>query len=451
MRTARRHCLTTLSLAMSILAGFAGCAPARPAPGTIAPATVRATNGDAAADLRTLDAWEARRAALVREDALLGPGSPRAGDLALAGTWLAFARDAYIAERRSNAADEAFAEARRLIERMEAKGTVASAPVHADTTKPVATKPVAIQPVVLTAGTSQYPRLWSRAQALADGKYGTVVRQLVAEVELELARAAAGAERDSLARDNSRLASAGEALPEGAVPMRLASDASRRGSKAVCTLAPHLARAEQLVAAAEARVAQAIAKAHADSLLQARLAFLADIRNDDRVRTRPVHFALDKDVLSPASRALLDKVSGALKAHPELVVVLEGHTDPRGSVAYNLDLSRRRATAVRDYLRGTGLDVSRVEVKGFGLAMRKTEGTGPEAYALDRRVMVRFSMDDGTPIAETDELLDLQIEAAQRALGRTDAGARGTRATARSTSGTSKTKRAPTARAGKRS
>jgi OmpA family len=136
------------------------------------------------------------------------------------------------------------------------------------------------------------------------------------------------------------------------------------------------------------------------------------------VRTRPVHFALDKDELSVASRALLDKVAAALREHPGLVVVLEGHTDPRGSVAYNLDLSRRRARAVHRYLEGTGLDVSRIDVKGLGLAARRTTGTSREAYALDRRVMVRFSMEDGTPIAETEELLDVQVEEARREAAR---------------------------------
>src|SRR3954468_5347976 len=131
--------LSTMSMMSALMLG--ACAPARPAPDAIAPATVRATNGDAAADLRTLDRWEARRAALVREDALLGPGSPRARELALAGTWLAFARGAHVKERRSPAADEAFAEARRLIEEMESRGTVATAPTPKVPATALATAP----------------------------------------------------------------------------------------------------------------------------------------------------------------------------------------------------------------------------------------------------------------------------------------------------------------------
>jgi outer membrane protein OmpA-like peptidoglycan-associated protein len=399
-----------LLLATLAIGSVVACAPARPAPGAIAPATTRATNADLEADLRTMDRWEARRAVLLREEALIGFGSARAADLATAGSWLAFAREAYVAQRRSPAADEAFAEARRLIEQSERAATVATKPV---------TSPASATPAVhSSAAAADYPALWARTRALAGDNHGTYIRQLVAAVEVELARAAVAGERDS-ATVATELASRGSGLPSG-VPMRLA--AVRGGSNAACPLAPHLDRAQQLLADAEQRVRDRLLALQADSArkaaMQAQLAFLADVRADARVRTRAVHFALNKDSLSAASRALLDKVSGALKEHPGLVVVLEGHTDPRGSAAYNLDLSRRRASAVHRYLEGTGLDVSRIEVKGFGLAARRTLGTTAQAYAMDRRVLVRFSMEDGTPLAETDEMLDLQIEEARRAARR---------------------------------
>jgi outer membrane protein OmpA-like peptidoglycan-associated protein len=398
--------------------GLAGCAPPRPAPGAIAPAATRGSNAGLEADLAVMDAWEARRAVLVRDDALKGLGSPRASELANAGAWLAFARDAMVAHRRSTAADEAFAEARRIIENVESANTknertAATAPPAAATRLASAATPRS------SAAASSYPALWARTRAL---DASPITRHLVAQVEVELARAAAGNERDSAAV-HTELASTGTELPAGAVPMQRVARASVSGApNASCPLAPHVARARQLLAEAESRQRQHLAALAADSAAraaaEARVVLLASIRDDGRVRTRPVHFALDKDELSAASRALLDKVSAALREHPGLVVVLEGHTDPRGSVEYNLDLSRRRARAVHRYLEGTGLDVSRIDVKGLGLAARRTTGTSREAYALDRRVMVRFSMEDGTPIAETEELLDVQVEEARREAAR---------------------------------
>ena len=407
------------------------CAPPRPAPDAIAPAATRGSNADLEADLKVMDAWESRRAALVREDAMKGLGSSRATELANAGAWLAFARDAYVARRRSTAADEAFAEARRIIVANEQANTQGESTVAASP-RPVASVSAPPQPASprSSAAQSSYPELWARTRALGGGIAS--VRQLAAQVEVELARAAVGNERDSVAT------AAVLASNDGAVPMQVAARATVAGVPASCPLAPHLARARQLLAEAESRQGQHLAQLAADSAAraaaEARLAFLAGIRDDARVRTRPVHFALDKDALSPASRALLDKVSAALKAHPGLVVVLEGHTDPRGSVAYNLDLSRRRARSVHRYLEETGLDVSRIEIKGYGLASRRTAGTTREAYALDRRVMVRFSMEDGTPIAETDELLDVQVEEARREAARR-ARATGARTAAKPASG----------------
>lgn len=431
------------ALLLLLVLGVEGCAPPRPAPGAIAPAATRGSNADLEADLGVMDAWEARRAALLREETLHGHGSARATELANAGAWLAFARDAYVAQRRSPAADEAFAEARRIIEANESASNrpdVAAAP-RAAAPQAVPVPPKAAAPRS-SAAASSYPELWARTRAL-DGAI-PAARELLAQVELELARAAVGGERDSTAIAAVLASSAGE-LPAGAVPMPVAARASVGGTPVSCPLTPHLARAQALLAEAESRQREHLAALAADSAARAadsvaraaataRLAFLADVRNDKRVRTRPVHFALDKDELSAASRALLDRVSAALKAHPGLVVVLEGHTDPRGSVEYNLDLSRRRARSVHRYLAETGLDVSRIEIKGYGLAERRTTSDTREAYALDRRVMVRFSMDDGTPIAETNELLDLQIEEARRAAVRRGVPAKaGTRPTKKPT------------------
>lgn len=65
---------------------------------------------------------------------------------------------------------------------------------------------------------------------------------------------------------------------------------------------------------------------------------------------------------------------------------IEGHTDAVGSRVSNQDLSRRRATAVVDYLVGKGVDRSRFDAVGYG-ADRPLDGLSPTA-ALNRRVEV---------------------------------------------------------------
>lgn len=71
--------------------------------------------------------------------------------------------------------------------------------------------------------------------------------------------------------------------------------------------------------------------------------------------------------IQPRSYALLDDVAKVLQGHPELKkVVVEGHTDSRGSKALNTKLSQARAAAVRDYLVGKGVDPARIDAKGYG-------------------------------------------------------------------------------------
>jgi OOP family OmpA-OmpF porin len=68
---------------------------------------------------------------------------------------------------------------------------------------------------------------------------------------------------------------------------------------------------------------------------------------------------------------------------------IEGHTDAVGSRESNLDLSKRRAQAVVDYLAGKGADRSRFEVAGYGFD-RPLAGTAPHAAANRRVEVVRI-------------------------------------------------------------
>jgi uncharacterized repeat protein (TIGR01451 family)/MYXO-CTERM domain-containing protein len=80
-----------------------------------------------------------------------------------------------------------------------------------------------------------------------------------------------------------------------------------------------------------------------------------------------VYFKTNKDVIQRRSYKLLDSVAAIIRNHPELAkIVIEGHTDDRGDDNYNLDLSQRRAEAVRRYLIGKGVDGARLVAQGFG-------------------------------------------------------------------------------------
>ncbi len=81
----------------------------------------------------------------------------------------------------------------------------------------------------------------------------------------------------------------------------------------------------------------------------------------------PIYYALNSDVLSAKARAVIDeKLLRLMLKRPEIRVEINSHTDSRSSDAFNLDLSKRRAKGVVDYLVSRGIKRSRLEYHGYG-------------------------------------------------------------------------------------
>jgi outer membrane protein OmpA-like peptidoglycan-associated protein len=116
-----------------------------------------------------------------------------------------------------------------------------------------------------------------------------------------------------------------------------------------------------------------------------------DSKADASALSLPVRFAFDSADILPAARVQLDALAEGIKLlAPQSIVTVEGHTDAVGSDAYNLELSRVRAHAVRDYLvRRHGIDAARLKAVAYGEG-RPIEGSDPYA-ALNRRVQFRGS------------------------------------------------------------
>ncbi|MFO0635575.1 MAG: OmpA family protein [Nannocystaceae bacterium] len=79
-----------------------------------------------------------------------------------------------------------------------------------------------------------------------------------------------------------------------------------------------------------------------------------------------IEFDHDKDQIKASSKKTLARAVSVLTTHPELKVEIAGHTDSTGSRDYNLDLSRRRAAAVRQYLVEQGIAGERMTTRGYG-------------------------------------------------------------------------------------
>jgi OOP family OmpA-OmpF porin len=88
---------------------------------------------------------------------------------------------------------------------------------------------------------------------------------------------------------------------------------------------------------------------------------------------------------------LLNEVATVLLKNPDLgPVVVEGHTDNRGSRPFNLDLSERRARSVVDYLVGRGVKADRLRSRGYGFDRPISDNATALGRARNRRVEFRL-------------------------------------------------------------
>jgi outer membrane protein OmpA-like peptidoglycan-associated protein len=92
--------------------------------------------------------------------------------------------------------------------------------------------------------------------------------------------------------------------------------------------------------------------------------------------------------LSPGAASKLDRLAAFLNEHPDRRVQIEGFTDSVGSDAYNLDLSERRANAVKAALTMRGIDSSRIATEGYGKAYPVASNSDSGGRQLNRRVEV---------------------------------------------------------------
>lgn len=106
-----------------------------------------------------------------------------------------------------------------------------------------------------------------------------------------------------------------------------------------------------------------------------------------RVATQGILFATASDALRPESTPTLKEIGQMLVEHPDLKLLIEGHTDDVGDAKANQALSEKRAAAVKAYLTEKhGIDASRLATKGFGASKPAARGTTPEARQQNRRV-----------------------------------------------------------------
>ena len=204
-----------------------------------------------------------------------------------------------------------------------------------------------------------------------------VAQEVTKQRQAEANVAQAGRQRDEV-RLEARTAEADKA--------RMAAERAKADADA--------ARQQADAAAASARDEQAKAAA-----LQQQLNDL-QAKQTDRglvITLNDVLFNVDKAELSAEGMRTAQKLADVLAQEPKSMVLIEGFTDSTGSSSHNLDLSQRRADAVRQALVGMGVPGNKISTKGYGAAYPVAGNNDAASRQLNRRVEIVLSQ-NGAPI-----------------------------------------------------
>jgi len=114
--------------------------------------------------------------------------------------------------------------------------------------------------------------------------------------------------------------------------------------------------------------------------------------SDVDVNLKTIYFEFDRSSLTEDSIETLKENVTYLMDNPDMKIVLEGHTDERGTTEYNLSLGQRRALRVKEYYTQLGVAANRIATISYGKEKPAVPGSDVAAWAKNRRVETNILM-----------------------------------------------------------
>lgn len=111
---------------------------------------------------------------------------------------------------------------------------------------------------------------------------------------------------------------------------------------------------------------------------------------DSPLSVRTIYFEYDSITINSEGQSALNAHAEYLSLNPNQTLVLEGHTDERGTREYNLSLGERRAKAVADFLTASGVQGQQLEVRSYGEENPVALDHSESAWQLNRRVEILY-------------------------------------------------------------
>ncbi len=112
---------------------------------------------------------------------------------------------------------------------------------------------------------------------------------------------------------------------------------------------------------------------------------------DSLLNQRNVYFEFDRSNVRAQYMPIVEAHAAFIRANPSARVILEGHTDERGSREYNLGLGERRGTSVRDLMVGAGVPARQLEVVSFGEERPVCRESNEDCWQRNRRTTIVYT------------------------------------------------------------
>jgi len=232
---------------------------------------------------------------------------------------------------------------------------------------------------------------------------GIVYQRSVRHLETEVARLSQ--QTDDLSRrvvraqeqsqTLSQQASQAAANAEAAAQQRDLAKREQSNSEAQAQLARQQAATAQQQADQATQQAEEFRKQREADLVRMQQA-LGKVAETHRTATglrvtldsKSIRFDFDKAEIKPEYRDILNRIAGILMTFRGYTIAVYGYTDDIGTPNYNLQLSERRAEAVRNFFVQTGISPTMMSTKGFGKSDPRVPGNSEQARAANRRVEI---------------------------------------------------------------
>jgi type IX secretion system PorP/SprF family membrane protein len=114
------------------------------------------------------------------------------------------------------------------------------------------------------------------------------------------------------------------------------------------------------------------------------------LKSEGQLPIKSILFEFDKAIVQKVSYGELESLINLLNTRPNLIIALEGHTDAKGQESYNVNLSKNRVNAVKEFLVANGIKEDRIKINYFGENKPKAENETPEGRKINRRVDIYF-------------------------------------------------------------